>query len=39
MTLDIESVLGQEAEALLSYQGAGFARGDLQLPGPDYMIL
>ena len=37
MTLDIESVLGQESETLLSYQCTGFPRGDLQLPGPDYI--
>jgi class I fructose-bisphosphate aldolase len=34
---DILSILGEEAEDLLSYKCAGISREMLQLPGPDYV--
>lgn len=34
---DIRSLLGDEADALLSYQARGFNKADLYLPGPDYI--
>src|SRR5689334_8887447 len=30
-------ILGQEAEALLSYTAKGFSKNDLHLPGPDFV--
>jgi fructose-bisphosphate aldolase, class I len=30
-------ILGQEAEALLTYSAKGFSRNDLHLPGPDFV--
>lgn len=34
---EIRSLLGDEAEALLTYQARGFNKADLSLPGPDYI--
>lgn len=34
---EIRSLLGDEADALLSYQARGFNKSDLYLPGPDYI--
>jgi class I fructose-bisphosphate aldolase len=34
---EIRSLLGAEADALLSYQARGFSKADLYLPGPDYI--
>jgi fructose-bisphosphate aldolase, class I len=34
---DIEALLGDEAEALLSYQCKGVTRDELSLPGPDHI--
>ena len=34
---EIRSLLGEEADALLSYQARGFNKADLYLPGPDYI--
>jgi class I fructose-bisphosphate aldolase len=34
---EIRSLLGDEADALLSYQARGFNKADLYLPGPDYI--
>jgi class I fructose-bisphosphate aldolase len=34
---EIRSLLGAEADALLSYQARGFNKADLYLPGPDYI--
>lgn len=36
-TSEIHSLLGAEAEALLTYEARGFARHTLHLPGPDYI--
>lgn len=36
-TSEIHSYLGDEAEALLSYQAKGFPKDSLHLPGPDYI--
>ncbi|NNM34402.1 MAG: class I fructose-bisphosphate aldolase [Gemmatimonadetes bacterium] len=33
----IEELLGSEAQDLLSYEARGFSRGDLYLPGPDFV--
>ncbi len=35
--MDIEKLLGDEAESLLSHQSQTIAREDLNLPGPDYI--
>lgn len=35
--MDIESILGSEAEHLLQYQCQGIHRDQLHLPGPDYL--
>ena len=35
--IDITSLLGIEAESLLSHQCQGFSANDLHLPGPDYV--
>ncbi len=35
--IDIASLLGTEAESLLSHQCQGFSANDLHLPGPDYV--
>jgi len=37
MTLDIESILGNEAESLLSHRCGGLASTALQLPGGDFV--
>ncbi len=34
---EIRALLGDEADALLSYQARGFNKSDLYLPGPDYI--
>jgi len=34
---EIRSLLGDEADALLSYEARGFRKADLHLPGPDYI--
>lgn len=34
---EIRALLGDEADALLSYQARGFNKADLHLPGPDYI--
>ncbi len=34
---DLASLLGDEAEALLSHESKGIPRDDLHLPGPDYV--
>jgi class I fructose-bisphosphate aldolase len=36
-TSEIHSYLGDDAEALLSYQAKGFPKDTLYLPGPDYI--
>ena len=33
----IEELLGSEAQDLLSYEARGFSKGDLSLPGPDFV--
>ncbi len=35
--MDIQSLLGDDAESLLSYESKTIARDDLTLPGPDYI--
>jgi len=35
--VDIQSLLGDEAESLLTHESKGIPRDDLQLPGPDYI--
>jgi class I fructose-bisphosphate aldolase len=35
--LDIQSVLGDEAEALLTYESKTIPKEDLHLPGPDFI--
>jgi fructose-bisphosphate aldolase, class I len=35
--VDIQSLLGAEAESLLSYEAKGIPKEDLILPGPDYI--
>ncbi|MBI3654326.1 MAG: class I fructose-bisphosphate aldolase [Acidobacteria bacterium] len=37
MTSEIENILGEEAEALLSYQCKTIAKEHLHLPGPDFL--
>ena len=37
MTIDIQSLLGDDAEDLLSYESKGIPRDDLVLPGPDFV--
>lgn len=37
MDLNIEAILGDEAEALLAHRCVGIARDSLQLPGPDFV--
>ena len=37
MPADIQALLGDEADALLSYQCKGVLRDELTLPGPDYI--
>jgi len=34
---DIQSLLGDEAESLLTHESKGIPRDDLNLPGPDYL--
>src|SRR5690606_32705936 len=34
--VDIQSLLGDEAESLLTHEAKGIPRDDLNLPGPDY---
>ena len=36
-TSEIHSLLGAEAEALLTYEAKGFPKETLHLPGPDYI--
>jgi class I fructose-bisphosphate aldolase len=35
--VDIQSLLGDEAESLLTHESKGIPRDDLHLPGPDYV--
>ena len=35
--MDIQSLLGDEAESLLKHESKGIPAGDLHLPGPDYI--
>ncbi len=35
--MDIQSLLGDEAESLLKHESKGIPAGDLYLPGPDYI--
>ena len=35
--MDVQSLLGYEAEQLLSYESEAICRDDLSLPGPDYI--
>jgi fructose-bisphosphate aldolase, class I len=35
--VDIQSLLGEEAESLLTYESKGIPRDDLVLPGPDFV--
>src|SRR4029453_7569610 len=35
--VDIQSLLGDEAESLLNHESKGIPREDLHLPGPDYI--
>jgi class I fructose-bisphosphate aldolase len=35
--VDIQSLLGDEAESLLTHESKGIPRDDLHLPGPDYI--
>jgi fructose-bisphosphate aldolase, class I len=35
--VDIQSLLGDEAESLLTHESKGIPRDDLDLPGPDYI--
>jgi fructose-bisphosphate aldolase, class I len=35
--VDIQSLLGDEAESLLKHESKGIPAGDLHLPGPDYI--
>ncbi len=35
--MDIQSLLGAEAESLLTHEAKGIPRDDLSLPGPDYV--
>jgi class I fructose-bisphosphate aldolase len=35
--MDIQALLGDEAEALLSYESKGIAKESLSLPGPDFI--
>ena len=35
--MDIQSLLGDDAESLLSHQSKTIAREELTLPGPDYI--
>jgi class I fructose-bisphosphate aldolase len=37
MTMDLHNLLGDEAEALVSYECKGVPRDDLHLPGPDFI--
>ncbi|MGH2476209.1 MAG: class I fructose-bisphosphate aldolase [Candidatus Limnocylindrales bacterium] len=37
MAVDIQSLLGDEAESLLKHESKGIPAGDLYLPGPDYI--
>src|SRR3974377_844014 len=37
MPADIQALLGDEADALLSYQCKGVTRDELTLPGPDFV--
>ena len=34
---DLASLLGDEADSLLSHESKGIPRDDLHLPGPDYI--
>src|SRR5207249_6038007 len=36
-TVDVQSLLGEEAEQLLSYESKAISRDDLSLPGPDFI--
>ncbi|HET6948820.1 MAG TPA: fructose-bisphosphate aldolase, partial [Acidimicrobiales bacterium] len=35
--VDIQSLLGDEADSLLTHESKGIPRDDLHLPGPDYV--
>ncbi len=35
--MDIQTLLGDDAEALLNFEAKGIPRDDLQLPGPDFV--
>src|ERR1700720_3296762 len=35
--MDLHNLLGEDAEALLSYECKGIARSELNLPGPDFV--
>ena len=35
--MDIQSLLGDEAESLLTHESKGIPRDDLNLPGADYI--
>jgi class I fructose-bisphosphate aldolase len=35
--MDLHNLLGDDAEALLSYECKGIARGEMNLPGPDFV--
>src|ERR1700738_1009353 len=35
--MDLHSLLGDDAEALLSYECKGIARSEMNLPGPDFV--
>ncbi len=35
--MDIQSLLGDEADSLLTHESKGIPKGDLVLPGPDYI--
>ena len=35
--MDVQSLLGDEAESLLSYEAKGIPKEDLNLPGPDFI--
>ena len=35
--MDIQSLLGDEAESLLKHESKGIPADDLHLPGPDYI--
>ncbi len=37
MTIDIQALLGADADVLLGYKAKGFSRDQLHLPGPDFV--